>query len=58
MLGADKYSALREREGPYSEEAVFRLTVPLGRNLPPTEQAESLQEEGTASAKALNLKIT
>lgn len=57
-MGANKYSALREREGPYSEEAVFRLTVPLGRNLPPTEQAESLQEEGTASAKALNLKIT
>lgn len=57
-MGADKYSALREREGPYSEETVFRLTGPLGRSLPPTEQAESLQAEGTASAKALNLKIT
>ena len=47
-MGADKYSALRKQEGPYSEETVFRLTGPLGRSLPPTEQAESLQAEGTA----------
>ena len=55
---ADKYSVLRERKGPYSEETVFRLTGPWGRNLPSAEQEESLQAEGTAGAKALNLKIT
>lgn len=57
-MAAGKYSVWREREGPYSEETVFRLTGLLGRNLPPTEEAESLQAEGTAGAKALNLKIT